>query len=65
MPERTAPKLAEHIEIVDFEDGTTHVLVDGLDISWWLAADGFSIEQRENSLPRLNVSLIAPRITRR
>lgn len=57
------PAAAEQIEIFTQEDGSTRVLVDGLDITYWISADGFSVIQGPNSSPRVSLSLVANRVT--
>lgn len=58
------PRMAKHIEIVG-EGESTRVLVDGLDITYWISADGFSITHAPNSLPTVHLALVADRVTRR
>lgn len=61
------PPISNRIEIVNYQDGGTRVLVDGQDITGWLASDSdLSVRYAgPNSQPTLTVKLTAGRITAR
>lgn len=61
------PDFSKRIEIVNYQDGGTRVLVDGQDITGWIAADSdLAVRYVEpNRMPTLTVTLTAGKITAR
>lgn len=61
------PELSEQIEIVyGAPDDSTRILVNGQDITGWVAVDSdLTIHRRPNEEPKLTLTLVAPKITHR
>lgn len=61
------PRISNRIEIVNYQDGGTRVLVDGQDITGWIAADSDLAVRygAPNSRPTLTLKLTADKITAR
>ncbi len=52
--------ISKRIEIVLRDNAQTAVIVDGVDITYWIAADGFhGVDVKPNMEPRLRVTLTA------
>jgi hypothetical protein len=61
------PPISNRIEIVNYQDGGTRVLVDGQDITGWISADSDLAVRcgTPNQLPTLTLTLTAGKITAR
>lgn len=52
--------ISKRIEIVLRDNAQTAVIVDGIDITHWIASDGFhGVDVKPNMEPRLSVTLTA------
>jgi hypothetical protein len=64
VPALTATEMPQRIDITtDIDTGKTTVIIDGTDISAWIAYEPIVVEYGVNKQPTVNVKLTAPTVT--